>query len=282
MLSVAGGYTAAAELGRMTVWSGHEVIARVEARTPTPGRARVNGRAARWGECVVDLATGDLRWVEGIRAALVAGTGTPADPPPSGGYVAAAYAWSSDGDALVVTAGWSGPPGPPAARAVLLDDTGRYRATLWEGSDVAPKSAWVGRDMIVIGTREPRAFERDGSPLVELDATTPAARIEADAEEKRVLVMEHGRVTVWNVATWKPVGVWEGQWLDAAITPDGHIVVAVDLSGRLHAARLDDGLSDAAELDAPDPIQSIALGDDRIAATFMAGEPVRTAALSAR
>ncbi|MDH3603847.1 MAG: hypothetical protein OEU26_29915 [Candidatus Tectomicrobia bacterium] len=276
-LAVANEYTAAAELARLTVWADERRIAQVEAATPAPRRPRISGGRVLWGDGVMELATGYYQRVEAVAAAIVEGTDAPQTPTPFGGYRAATYAWSDDGQALVISAAWTGPPGPPPARVVLVDGSGHHQATLWQESDLAPTAAWVGCNVIVVGTREPRVYDRAGSNLIILSTGTPAVRINASVDETRLLVVEHGRLTVWDIERWTTVGVWTGTWLDAALTPDGRTVVAVGLNGHLYLARVENGLSLARELSLPDQVRGIALGCNRIVAAFASGDAVRTA-----
>jgi hypothetical protein len=255
LLALAGDRTAAAQLGRLTVWDGEREIACVEGAVP--GRPRITDGAVLWGE--VELVGNNVKRVAGLQGA----------PTPAGFYRVAASAWTPDGEAVVTSAAWTGPPGRPEARVVLHDAGGEPRATLWEASDLAPKALWAGERLIVVGSREPRVYARDGTLVNTLTGRTPPVRVEADAAEERLLVVEHGALTVWSTATWEPLERRDGAWLDAAMAPDGGLVVAVDLAGALHGA----------PLAASDPVQAVALGDGRIAACFARAPIVRTAAV---
>ncbi len=273
LLALAGDYTAAAQRGRLTVWNGDRELASVEARLT--GRPAIGAGALRCGEVVVSLPDGVARRVDGVQAALGEGTGVAPLPPPGGGYRAAGTAWAPDGKALVAAAAWTGPPGPPAARAVLLDGAGRHQATLWEGSDRAPGALWAGEELIVVGTREPRVYSRAGTLVILLDAGTPPVRI--DGDDIRLLVVEHGGVTLWGTESWQVLARWDGGWLDAALAPGRDVAIAVDLGGALHALPLDGSAPQA--LDAPDPVQALAVDERRIVASFARGAQIRTAAL---
>jgi hypothetical protein len=278
-LAVAGRRTAAAEPQRLTVWSDDRLVARVEAPVRSPGLPRFAGEQVLWGAGKLDLAGGSYAPLAGIDEAIVAGTDAPSEPSPLGGYRLATSAWSADGEALVLTVSWTGPPGPPAARALLLDGSGDRPQTLWQQSDVAPTAAWVGRDLVVVGTRRPGVFNRGGEPLAKLPQGIPAQRLDADADEALLLIVETSRLTVWSTASWTEEGRLDGTWLDGALTPDGQAVVAVDLEGTLHVARTKDGLEMVAVVSPPDPIRGLAVGRDRIVAAFADGEPLRTATL---
>jgi hypothetical protein len=276
LLALAGPWTAAAELGRLTVWSAERLVAQVEPARPIPGRPQLTAHEVRWGGTVLSLETGETREVEGVDAALRAGLDLPVDPPPGGGgYAPAGSAWSPDGEVLIVSAAWHGFAGPPSARVALLDADDERQAILWEAGDLAPRALWAGPRFLIVGAREPRVYTRDGALYNVLDGRTPAARIETDLDERHILIAEHGRLTVWSTETWKPLARWEGGWLDAALAPSADLVVAVDLDGKLHTAALADGTP--VPVPVKDPVQAVALGDDRIVACFARGAPIRTA-----
>ncbi|MGH9215138.1 MAG: hypothetical protein ACRDZS_02700 [Acidimicrobiales bacterium] len=274
-VAVAGAYTVAAQLGYLTVWAGQRLVAHVTAQASAPGRPRiVQDRLAKdkvyWGPGVLDLASGRLALLASL-AAETTGTVVPRGVGISPqGYSTATYAWSPDGSMVAVTAQHASGPHPPTASAVVRDNAGQLLATLWECPDIAPRAAWVGRTLVVIGTRQPGVFRRNGSRVVELDGATPPVRIEASSDETRLLMVEHTRLTLWDTATWAPVGIADGQWLDAALAPDGQLVIAVDFAGTLHT--LDGTLASGPPLPAPGAALGGALGvaldDSRVVAAF--------------
>jgi hypothetical protein len=103
---------------------------------------------------------------------------------------------------------------------------------------------------------------RDGAVLAGLDALTPPVRIEADEAETRLLVVEHGRMSVWDMSGWEPVATAAGPWLDAAIGPAGTSVAALDFDGRLHL--LDGTLRPVEIAAAPTGAAAVALAADRV------------------
>ncbi len=285
-VAVAGEYTVAAQLGYLTAWARQRLVALVAAPAPAPGRPRVvvEGDADRvyWGAGVLSLATGALAPLTGLAAETTGPVVPRSAGHPAPGPTAATYAWSPDGSAVVVTAQHAGGPNLATASAVLRDASGRLLARLWEGSDVAPRAAWAGRTLLAVGTAAPQVFRPDGSRVGELAGVTPAVRIEASGDEARLLVVEHGQLTLWDTATWARVGSAPGQWLDADLAPDGQLVIAVDFAGALHA--LDGALAPAKPVALPEAAHDTALGvaldDNRVVAAF-SGE-VRTAALRDR
>jgi hypothetical protein len=269
MLDTAGELTAAAQLGRIAIWEGQDLVLECEAPAANPGRPRIEGRSVYWGEMVLDLDARP-RQVPGVRAALAEGTGEPAVAGPGGGYAPSAYAWG-DGR-LVVAGGWRGtPPRQPAARAVLLDASGDRLALLWEDGDLAPTAAWAGAERVVLGTRTPRVHDASGALVRELEPGIPALRVDGNAE--LVLVAEPHRVTVWD-AGGDAVARWTGQWLDAAISPAGARVALVDADGGLWTT--EPGAEPRA-VDVPGRVAGVALGDARAVIALASGAGVRTA-----
>ena len=260
-LALAGDRTVAASLGAVAVWSGTQLEA--SAELSFPGRPQIVDGSVYCGDVALD-GSGSRRLPD-LDAVLREGTQAPPEPPPGdGGYRVTASAWAPGGDALVVTAAATGLP----ARALLLDGSGRRVETLWEGGEVAPGAVWAGDDVIVVGTQ---VYARDGRPLATLEAVTTPVRIEATGA--RVLVVEHGRLTLWDRASWRSVAVIEGGWLDAALSDDG--LAAVDLHGALWLG----SPGDLAEVGQPDPVQAVALSGARVVASFARGDALRTAEL---
>jgi hypothetical protein len=271
MLAVDGATTAAAQLGRITVWSGEDVAQRCEAPVPSPGRPRIAGGQVLWGELVLDGGGGAER-VAGVHAALAEGTDAPAHSSPGNGFVPSAYAWAPDGARLAVAASWR----RGAPRVVLLDRGGERRALLWEEEDLVPQALWAGSSRIVVGTRSPLVFRADGALENVLERGVPALRVEADAGESRLLIAEPGRITVWNADSWAPGARWPGAWLDAAIAPAGDLVLAVGGDRRLYAARVG---GEPEPIDAPGPVQAVALDGARVVVALGDGHGIFSAAV---
>lgn len=118
-------------------------------------------------------------------------------------------------------------------------------------------------------------------PIFALDNRTPAVRVEASSDETRLLIVEHSRLAVWDLASLRLVCAWPGTWLDAAIAGDGSTIAAVDFGGQLLVARVADGLSTPSLVEPGDPLAGVALGEGRIAASFASGAPVRVARFAA-
>ena len=112
LLAVAGERTAAAQLGRLTVWEGDREIASVEG--VVPGRPRLSDGVVLWGE--VKLAGGDVERIGGLQG-----------PPSPGGFYRVAASADAGRQGGGDDAARTGPPGRPEARVEL-----HGVATLWE------------------------------------------------------------------------------------------------------------------------------------------------------
>lgn len=279
VLAVSGDYTAAAELSTLTVWADDRLAAQADAPSASPGRPRFALPFVFWGGGVLDLHTGTYTRLTDVNKALIKGTDAPSFAAPGRGYLPSSYAWAPGGEALVVSAAWGGDNTQLPSRAVLVDGAGGHRATLWEAQDLAPVAAWLGRRAIVLGTREPLVFDRDGRRVATLHRALPAKRIESSDDETKLMTIDDRRIALWDTSTWELRGEWPGMWLDAALAPDGRGLVAVAFDGRLHYARTADGLTPVGELLTDDPVAAVAHGDDRIVASFISGASVRTAPL---
>jgi len=107
-----------------------------------------------------------------------------------------------------------------------------------------PEAAWVGRQSVVVGFRDPRVFDATSGVergRVVLGGNT-IARIDADDDEDRMVAVDINRSIAWiDPETWLVLDRWDGRWQDVAIAPDGRFVAALDFAGTLHFAGLEDG-----------------------------------------
>jgi hypothetical protein len=270
-LGVHGDVTAAAQLGRITVWKDGEVVVQRDAPVPSPGRPRVTDGRVLWGELALGLDGAEQRVA--VDAALAAGTAAPVHASPGVGFRPTAYAWAPDGERIVVVADNR----EESPRAVLLDRSGDRRALLWEERDRPPGAAWAGARRLLLGTRDPRVFGADGELENVLERGVPALRVEGDDAERRLLIAEPNRITVWDAETWKPATRWPGRWLDAAISPSGELVVAVDSEWRLLAGRPG---GEPEPIATPGAVAGVALADDRAVIALADAGGVFTAPLA--
>lgn len=280
-MAISGHFAAAAELSRMTVWREGKRFTIVEGKTPTPCRPRFVKRKLFWGQYVLDLLTGDLSQVDGIAWALKEGTGLPLVASPLGDYIPAAMAWSTTGEYLVVSANWVGSPGPTPARVVLLDKTGRLKTVLSQTNEAAPMAVWAGENHIVIGGRNQEIFDSAGRLRKTTNFATPAVRIESTADERKLLVVEHGQLTLMDLEAGSTIGNKRLALLDASIDPEGRFIMALDLQGQIHIITADDRMLTKKTVGHPDIIRGLSLDVNQVIASFSFGCPIRTASLEA-
>lgn len=250
VLAIAGATLAAATPKHLVAWrDGREIASHAAARR-IAGRPRIAGERVLWGDGMLDLAGG--RWLpaRGAEALFEAAA-------PMGGEYATAWAWPPDAQALgcCIAGGRDA-----AARFVLLDTASGAARTLWRSSDLAPQAAWIGRSHIVLGSRQPQLWWRDGSPAAALGdgPALPALRIEASADEKRLLVADPSGLAVWALPEAERVLDCRGDWLDATLTPDGQALFAVDAAGALQGCTLQPGQAPQPLAGAPPGITALA------------------------
>jgi len=266
VLAASGAVTAAAQLGMLTVWSDGAQAAHVTSDLPNPARPRIAGRRVYWGPHMIDLDLRTNRTLVPLRVALP-------------GYEQTAHAWAPDGRAAVVAARRTGPAGSSPAVVALLDGEGKQLSVVWESADLAPVALAFGEDTFVIGTRGPRVFDAEGQQVRTLAAETSPFRIEVDAASARVLVAEYAQLGVWDLANGEVLGVRRGTWVDAALTPDGTRLVAVDFAGRVQVHLVDREMTILGEVPADTPALAVAATDDRLVAAFVRVPAIRTVAL---
>ncbi len=263
-VAIAGDVVVAATLSRLTGWRSGVIIAEVTSPRPNPARPVVVGDTVSWGSCLTDLTTGRSEFGPFLADALPGYEQTMATRSPDGG--------------LVLAAGrWGGPLGAesPAVVAALAGD---QVTVLWRAHDLAPEALWCGQERLVVGCRGPRVLDHAGTALGSLPSVVPPFRIESAADERLLLIADHGRLLV--AADGQPLGSADGAWLDAAITPDGSRVVALDFSDQLHFFDVRPGLPETAVIAAPDPISRVGLSDTKVVASFGVPPAVRVADLS--
>jgi hypothetical protein len=260
VVAVGGELVAAAALSSLMIWRNGELLGRFASPVPNPGRLAVVGNRVHWGTRVVDTGTGKVAAGPQLSDVLP-------------GYGQTAAAWSPDASAVLLAGRWGGAIGEqPTAAAVLVD--GGHIATLWQVSDVAPDALWCGDDRLIVGCRMPAVFDRSGRGLGSLPLETPPFRIDGDRAGSVVLVAGRGRLVV-GAADGSVITTADGQWLDAALAPDGGSVLSLDLAGDLRVRSVEPGLPVRKEVPTPDRVVGIGVSDDAIVAAFGVPPAVR-------
>ena len=253
VVAVGGELVAAAALSSLMIWRSGELIGRFDSPVPNPGRLAVVGGRVHWGTRVVDTETGE------VAAGPVLSEVLP-------GYAQTAAARSPDASAVLLAGRWGGPVGEQPTAAAVLVDGGRSE-TLWQVSDVAPDALWCGDGRLVVGCRMPAIFDRAGRSVGSLPLETPPFRIDGDRAGSVILVAGHGRLVV-GTPDGSVVATADGQWLDAALAPDGGSVLSVDLSGNVSVRSMEPGLPVRQEVPTPDRVVGIGVSDDVLVAAF--------------
>jgi hypothetical protein len=232
-VSLDGDRLAVADEARLVVWRGRQRLAAAVAPWPAPGRACFLGDRVLWGPGVLHLPSGHYAVLAAARPEIW----------PGGGERPHVHAWSARGERLLVSYS-TGDSARPTRIALFGGHDERAVATRWYDNYLPPQAAWVGSDVAVIGFRNLEVLDAASGAergRIALDAGT-VVRLDADARERRLMAVDLNRAIIWiDLRTGTVIGRWEGRWLDAAIAPDGSLIVAVDLAGRLHFARPAEG-----------------------------------------
>lgn len=260
VVAAGGDLVAAATLSSLTVWRSGVLLERFGSPVANPGRLAVVADRVHWGNRVVDTRTGNVTVGPQFSEVLP-------------GYTQTAAARSPDGSTAVLAGRWGGVIGEqPSAAAVRVD--GGHGTVLWQASDVAPDAVWCGSARLVVGCRMPLIFDWSGRPLGALPLETPPFRIDGDRAGSAVLVAGHGRLVVGAVDG-SVLAAADGQWLDAALAPNGECLLSVDLSGALRVHVLQPGLPVLREIPTPDRVVGIGVSDDLLVAAFGVPPAVR-------
>jgi hypothetical protein len=251
-LAIAGERVAAADAASLVAWRDGREAGLHQARRRIVGWPRIVGERVCWGDGVLDLQTGGWSVAAGVDALF--------EPPsPQGHEAATAWAWSADGRWLGCCL--AGGRADPAARFVLLDAARGTARTLWRSTDVAPQAAWIGGSQLVLGSRQPPWLAFDGTPLGPLATAAhalPASRLEAAADESRLLAVCPDALRVWVLPQTAPLLDHAGDWIDGTLAPDGRALFALDAAGQLHAGLAQADAKLRAVADAPARIGALA------------------------
>jgi hypothetical protein len=161
-------------------------------------------------------------------------------PPGRGSIVIRGTSWSADARHVAVLLGWSGPrPSDgtaPETKVVVLDlagGSGRVDIPAEDASGVR-----IVGNQVVVAAPLVRAWTFAGEEVAALPATpgAPLGISGGDAGGPVLLFDADWSIRVVDAATWTVLATWTGSFLDAVAVPGG--LIAVDLEGRLHAARL--------------------------------------------
>ncbi|MFX1708671.1 hypothetical protein PV783_32200 [Chitinophaga sp. CC14] len=270
-------YIIAASLHQVTVWKEDKPLLQHHTDTQQPGFPTLIGDQLYWGTGVLDLAANVRHEIPGMQEAIrTAGGQYRASH--GNEYTPSVFAWAPDGSAVAVSVQWTGNPGPPPAKVLLLDKEGRLLQTLWEESNLPVAALYISDKWILAGTPQFRVFDKETFTATIIPEQLPAVRIEMTADEKQLLLLQHDHIGLWDTSTGKEMNRWKGNWNDATITPDGKYIVAVDFEGKPFLISTTAPLEQQ-QIDAPGAIFSVAADNERLLAFFMHGAVVRITTL---
>jgi hypothetical protein len=218
---------AVASQAHLAVWAGGQRLAAADAPWPAPGKPRFARDRVFWGPGVLDLRSGRYSVLAPGPASWPGGAERPQ-----------VHAWSATGERLLVSYA-TGDPARPTRVDLLAGADGATIAARWSASALAPEAAWVGQDVAVAGFADLEVIDAASGAVrgqVGLGAGSVIS-LDADAAERRLVAVDLNRaVFLIDLYELRIVDRWAGRWLDAALTPDGQLAVALDLAGRLHFA----------------------------------------------
>jgi hypothetical protein len=229
-----------------------------------PGWPVIGEHAVHWGPGRLDLASGEFAAADGLLALCDHGRRVPQ-----------AWAWRDDGERVLVCLAGGGPGRGGRTQAVLADAAGHAVAGLRDDPEAAAPAACLGRSVAVVGSARASLHAPDGRLLLRLDNPTPALRLLLCADESMLLLVENGRLSLHGVAGGELRARWEGAWIDAAASPDGRRLLALDLQGRLAVLDARDAGAPPLALPADDPAQAVAADERHLLAAFARGAPLR-------
>ena len=214
----------------------------VRRTVPLPWIVQVSG--ARWsadgsalfvGTGRIDVARGDFEAHPAFAKLVLPG-------PPGGGSLALhATSWSADGRHAAALLAWEGarPPrgaGDPA-RVVVLDLAGGASPVTLPAEGAS--AVRIAGDRIVVGAPVVRVWTLDGVEVAALPAGAMAPNAISAGDDGPVLVIDPDAIRVVDPVTWTVKARWVGHFIDAVAVPGG--LVALEMSGRLHAGCIDAG-----------------------------------------
>lgn len=265
-LALRGDWLAATTLDRLRLWRVGRPLAHSQAPVRAPGWPVLGEQAVFWGPG---------HWTEAAGyqadAALLDLCAQP-------GRVPHCWAWREDGACVLLSLasspGLGDDPGPQA----LLAAPGRGQlAVLRSDPGAAAAACCLGPQVAVVGSAQASVHGAGARLRLCLDNPSPALRLVLCAGDDRLLLVESGRLSLYRLHDGQVLCRALGDWTDAAPTPDGTHLLAVDVRGRL--AWLDAGTSSPEPrwIDTPDPVQAVALDATQMLASFACGAPLRSA-----
>jgi len=264
-LALRGECVAAATLDRLGVWRAPDALPRA-AVSPVraPGWPVIGETGVHWGPGRLDLASGEFATADGLLALCDHGRRVPQ-----------AWAWRDDGLQVLLCVAATGPGRDGGTRALLADAEGHAITELRHDAEAAAAAACLGRAVAVVGSARASVHGPDGRLRYRLDNPTPALRLVLCANESMLLLVESGRLSLHEAAGGDLRARWQGAWIDAAPSPDGRLLLSLDVQGRLSVLDAHDTTAPPRHLAADDPAQAVAADATHLVAAFARGTALR-------
>jgi hypothetical protein len=271
-LAIDGGLGAAAMPGQLVIWQHDELIGKVQRETAMPGYPRIGDSKVYWGDGYYDLTERKHVQLFHTEKTVLGAT----ELMPGQSLVPIAYAWHKKGKLMALSYYLGGINHGASARVVMADMVTGEKNSIWEEIDMPPSAIHISDTRIIIGAREPAVYDHAGMLLHLLKPQVPPFRVGSSEDEKWLLIAQHAVVAIWDLQTMQLHRQWQGQWIDAAISPDGKMLAMVDFDGKIHLQQIEDPAAEAKLLPASDPVQSVSLNENKLIASFARGEKIRT------
>jgi len=268
---------AGAQANRLTVWCDEEKVFEGYSAVSCDGYPRWKANSIFWNSSRVDLRERQQFPLADLAETVLGLTEKDVHPVKSRMKRPVTFAWSPDAERFLYTLEDNSDAPDSKAQAMLSDKDGGNKRLLWEGQDFAPRSACIGENLIVLGTRNPMVFDREGKLLEALAGNLLPKRIHLSEDGSVLFVQTHESVTLWHTESWQVKAVIKGPWLNAALSPGAGTVYAIDFEGNLYTAGLPDVRSSLKKIPAPDPLTTIDAGEEWLVAGFAKGDAVRRA-----
>jgi hypothetical protein len=279
--SVHGHCIAGAQSNRLTVWCNEDKVFEGYAPVSCDGYPLWKADSVFWNDSRIDLRERQLVPLGNLKENILGVPESDAHPATPNGKRPVSFAWSPDAEYFLYTAEDSSDTPDPKAQAFFSEKDGSGEKLLWEGYDPVPHSACIGENWMVLGTRNPMVFDREGKLLQTLPGGMLPKRIHLSNDGTVLSIQTHESVTLWHTDSWQVKAVIKGPWLNAAMSPGGGTLYAIDFEGYLYTGDLLDERSELRKIPVPAPLTTIDAGEEWLVAGFAKGNAVRRASRKA-
>jgi hypothetical protein len=268
---------AGAQANRLTVWCDEEKVFEGYSPVSCDGYPQWKADVVFWNSSCVNLRERLQSPLTNLQRSIFGVEEKGTLPVKPNGKRQVAFAWSPGAERFLYTVEDNSDTRDPKAQAFLSDVEGSNQRLLWEGQDFAPRAACIGKNRVVLGTRNPMIFDREGTLLETLSGDLLPKRIHLAEDESVLFVQTYQSATLWHTEPWKMKAAIKGPWLNAALSPEAGTVYAIDFEGNLYAADLRNERNPLKKIPVPDPLNSIDAGKEWLVAGFAKGDAVRRA-----